>query len=178
MRDRCTLSLPLCCCGALDAISSLYHCCLVVILLWVFSNEVLEGFSLLWGEGALLECLPKEVDPRATPPTGVAACWSGSLASGIFVCSGGWRAPKWLQSYYWRIHTSSSRTASTWWPGDCVIDYWLNCLINILIYDFFSWVPSQTHLNASILMCRLLCVCDGTQEKKSYINIFMRQFNQ
>ena len=52
------------------------------------------------------------------PTTLAAAHWSGAPAPRIPVCSGGWRAPKWSQSYSWRIHTSLSRTASTWWPGD------------------------------------------------------------
>ena len=40
------------------------------------------------------------------PPTGAAAHCSSALAPGILVCSCGWRAPKWSQSYSWRIHTS------------------------------------------------------------------------
>ena len=39
-------------------------------LLWVLRNEVSEGFSLMRGGGALLECLPKEVEPRAILPLG------------------------------------------------------------------------------------------------------------
>ena len=52
------------------------------------------------------------------PLTVASAHWSGASAPGIPVCSGGWGAPKWSKSYSWRIHTSLSRFASTWWPGD------------------------------------------------------------
>ena len=52
------------------------------------------------------------------PLTGDAAHWSGALAPRILVCSGGWRAPKWSQSYSWRIRMSWSRIVSTLWPGD------------------------------------------------------------
>ena len=51
-------------------------------------------------------------------PTVAAAHWSSAPAPEILVCSGGWRAPKWLQSYSWHIHMSLSRVASTWWLDD------------------------------------------------------------
>ena len=54
------------------------------------------------------------------PPTVAAAHWSSASAPRIPACSGGWRAPKWSQSYSWRIHTSPSRVASTWCPGDWI----------------------------------------------------------
>ena len=40
------------------------------------------------------------------PPTGSAAHWSSALAPGILVCSSGWRAPNWSQSYSWHIRMS------------------------------------------------------------------------
>ena len=52
------------------------------------------------------------------PPNVATAHWSGVPAPRIPVCSGGWCAPKWSQSYSWRIHTSLIRVASTWWPGE------------------------------------------------------------
>ena len=53
-------------------------------------------------------------------PTVAAAHWSGAPSLGIPVCSSGWRVPKWSQYYSWRIHTSLSRVAFTWWPGDWI----------------------------------------------------------
>ena len=52
------------------------------------------------------------------PPTVAAAHLSGASAPGISVWKGGWRAPKWSESYSWRIRTTLSRIASTWWSGD------------------------------------------------------------
>ena len=52
------------------------------------------------------------------PPTVAATHWSSAPAPGILVCSCGWRAPKWSQSYSWCIRTYLSRISSTWWPGD------------------------------------------------------------
>ena len=82
--------------------------CVVLRCRWGWVGNLIPGV-LTWIGLALSHTL-----------TVAAAHWSGAPAPRIPVCSGEWRAPKWSQSYSWRIHTSLSRADSTWWIGNWI----------------------------------------------------------
>ena len=94
--------------------------CFLVLTFYILSRLRLSGPKSTWGNSEWKFLLAwfyfgspfRRGSLQNRPPTACIARWSDVTAPWNPGCNGVWPAPKWWQSYYWRIRTSSSRVAA------------------------------------------------------------------